>query len=72
MFRAVAEGHKENCALTFGVRGEETGYVIVVKCEAGRTQVLGICCEIELAAQDAGFELHGAIPAIAKSLQNGT
>ncbi len=32
--------------------------------------MLGIGPEIQLAAEDAGFKLHGAIPTTAKELQN--
>src|SRR6476620_8374707 len=67
----VAQGDEEDGALAFGVRGEERCNVVVEKRQAGGTQALRICGEIELAADDAGLELHGAISAIAIALQDG-
>jgi hypothetical protein len=69
---AVAESNQENCAFAFGVWGKEADYVVVVKGETGRAQVLGVSCEIELAAEKAGFELYGAISAVPKALQDRT
>src|ERR1700693_4696436 len=57
-FGAVAEGHQEYCVFAFGMWGEEAGYVIVVKGKAGGAQMLGVGCEVELAAENAGFDLH--------------
>ena len=71
MFGAVAEGYEEDGALAFGVGRKEAGDVVVEKGEAGGTETLGVRREIEFAAENAGFELHGAIAAIAKALQNG-
>src|SRR5579872_5690712 len=70
MLRAIADGNQENCALAFGVRREKADYVVVVKSEAGRTQTLCIRCQIQLTAEDASFELHRTISAVAKALQN--
>ncbi len=70
MSRAVADGNQENCALALAVWGEKVDYVVVVKSKAGRTQTLRISSQIQLAAEDASFELHGTISAVAKALQN--
>src|SRR5260370_28214353 len=70
VFEAVASGYQENGALAFGMWGEEAGDVVVVKGEAGGAQALGIGGKIQLAAEDAGFKLHGTIPAIAKAIEN--
>jgi len=43
---AVAQGHQENSALAFSMRREKTDHVIVVKCQAGGAQMLGICSEV--------------------------
>ena len=56
--------------MTFGVRREKGGDVIVVEGEAGCAQALGVGREVELAADDARFELRGAIAAIAEALQH--
>src|SRR6266404_8684017 len=50
--------------------GEEAGHVVVVKCEAGGSQALGIGCEIEFAAEDAGLKLYGTIAAVSKAIEN--
>src|SRR5258706_13695192 len=50
---------------------KEAGDVVVEKGEARGTETLGVRREIELAAENAGFELHGAIAAVAEALQNG-
>src|SRR5260370_23609119 len=70
VFEAVANGYQENGALAFGMWGEEAGDVVVVKGEAGGAQALGIGRKIQLAAEDAGFKLHGTIAAIAKAIEN--
>src|SRR6266849_1712670 len=69
MFSTVAHRHQENCALAVGMWGEESDDVVVVKGEAGGAQALGIGGKIQLAAEDAGFKLHGAIPAIAEAIE---
>ena len=53
------------------MRGEEGTDVVVKKRKAGGAEMLRIGCEIELAADDAGFKLHRAISAIAVALQDG-
>src|ERR1700680_2022731 len=70
-FDTVAHSDQENGTLALGVRGEECGYIVVEECQAGGAEVLPIRCEIELAAEDAGFELHRAISPIAIALQYG-
>src|ERR1700722_3271805 len=70
MLRAVADGNQENCALAFGVWGEKADYVVVVKSETGRAQTLRISGQVQLAAEDASFELHRPISAVAKAPQN--
>src|SRR6266446_1415631 len=50
--------------------GEEAGHVVVVKGEAGGSQALGIGCEIEFAAEDAGLKLYGTIAAVSKAIEN--
>ena len=70
-FGAVAQGHQEDGALAFGVRGEEGGHVVVEKRQAGGAQALRIGCEIELAADDAGLKLHGAIARLPKRCRMG-
>ncbi len=71
MFGAVAEGYEEDGAFAFGVGREEAGNVVVEESQAGGAEALGVGCEIQLAAENAGFELRGAIAAIAEALQNG-
>src|SRR5712692_1407136 len=71
VFGAVAEGDEEDGALAFGVRREEADHVVVKESEAGSAEALGVGGEIELTAENAGFELHGAIAAIAEALQDG-
>jgi len=71
VFGAVAEGDEKNGALAFCVRREEFGDVVVEKGEAGGAEPLGVRSKIELAAEDAGFELHSPIAAIAEALKDG-
>src|SRR5712692_8865108 len=71
VFGAVAEGDEKDGALALGVRREESGDVVVEKGEAGGAEPLGVRSKIELAAEDAGFELHSAISAIAEALKDG-
>src|SRR5260370_24340191 len=71
LFGAVYYGYEEDGAFAFGVGGEEAGDVVVEEGEAAGAEALGVSREIELAAQDAGFKLHGAIAAIAEALQDG-
>src|SRR5208282_640024 len=66
---AVAHRHQKNGALAFGVRGEKAGYVVIVKGEAGGAHALGIGREVEFAAEDAGFKLHGSISAISQTAE---
>src|SRR5258708_38717617 len=66
LFGTLAESHQENGAPALGVRREEAGYFVVIKGESRRAQALGVRCEIQPAADDAGFELHGALSASAK------
>src|SRR5215470_13160276 len=70
VFSTLAQRHEKNGALAFGVRREEPNHLVIIKREAGGAQALGIRPEIHPAAEDAGFELYGAIPAITKTLQN--
>src|SRR2546429_6586149 len=72
VFGAVTEGYQEDGAFAFGMRGEEAGDLVVEEGEPGGAESERVGCQIELAAEDAGFELHGAIAAIAKTLQDGT
>src|SRR5256885_6397824 len=72
VFGAVTEGYEEDGAFAFGVRGKEAGDLVVEEGEPGGAESERVGREIELAAEDAGFELHGAIAAIAKTVQNGT
>ncbi len=67
----MAEGYEEDGAFAFGVGREEAGNVVVEESQAGGAETLGVGREIQLAAEDAGFELHGAVAAIAEALQNG-
>ena len=69
-FGAVAQCYQEDGALAFGVWGEESGYVVVEKREAGGTEMLSIRSQIELPSENACFKLHRAISAIAKALQD--
>jgi len=70
VFGAVARATRKMALLPS--RGEkEAGHVVVEKVRPVGTETLGVRREIELAAENAGFELHGAIAAIAKALQNG-
>ena len=52
------------------MRRKEADYIVVIEGEAGGAEALSVCAEIELAAQNSGFELHGTISAIAVALQN--
>jgi hypothetical protein len=70
LFGALAHGYKEYRAFAFGVRREELGYIVVEKREAGGAEVLGVSRQIQLAAEDAGLELHGAVSPIAEALQD--
>jgi len=67
----MTDGDKKDGALTFGVRQEKARDVVIEKGEAGGAEPLRVGCEVQLAAQDARFQLHGAIAAIAEPLQNG-
>src|ERR1700730_5827646 len=69
---AVAQGHQKNRALACGVGREKAGYFVVEERQAGSAEVLGVGREIQLAAEDAGFELHSAISPIAVALQDGS
>ena len=70
-FRAMAYGNQKDGALAGCVRGEELDYVVIEKCQAGGAQALCVSCEIKFAADDTGFELDGAVSAIAEALQDG-
>src|SRR6266852_352394 len=61
VFRAVADCYQENGALSFGVRREETGHVVIEEGETRGAQPLGVCFKIAPATENARFELHGAI-----------
>src|SRR5229473_3717647 len=71
VFGAVAEGYEEDGAFAFGVGREEAGNVVVEESQAGGAEALGVSGEVELSAEDSGFELDGAIAAISEALQNG-
>src|SRR6266403_538514 len=71
-FGAVAHGDEEDGAFAFGVAREEAGDVVVEESEAGGAESLRVGREIKLSPEDARFELHGAIAAVAEALQNGT
>ena len=53
------------------MRGEKLDHLVVIKGKTRGAETLGVGREIQLAADDARFKLHRAIPAIAKALQNG-
>jgi hypothetical protein len=69
-FNAFAHGYQEDGALAFGMWGEKASHIVVVKSEAGGSEALGIGCEVQFAAEDAGLKLYGAIPAISKAIEN--
>ena len=66
----LAKRDKEHGAVALGVRREEIGDVVIVEREAGCAQALGVGREVELAADDACFELRGALAPIAEALQD--
>src|SRR6476646_1316296 len=66
----MAHGYQKNGALAFGVGREKTGHFVVEKSEAGGAQPLGVGRQVQLAAKNAGFQLHGAVAAIAEAPQN--
>src|SRR6266851_7276029 len=68
---AMTDGDKKDGALTLGVRREKARDVVIEKGEAGGAEPLCVGCEVQLASEDAGFELHRTIAAIAEALQNG-
>src|SRR5437660_1320481 len=70
LFGTFAHSHEKNGALAFRVRREEPDYLVVIKSQAGSAQVLGVGREIQLASQNAGFELHRAVSTIPEALQN--
>src|SRR5438034_9722080 len=72
VFGAVTEGYQEDGAFAFGMRGEEAGDLVVEEGEPGGAESERGGCQIALAAEDAGFELRGAIAGIANTLQDGT
>ena len=53
------------------MRGEEPGYVIVVKSEAGSAQALGVGREIELAAEDPASSCTARYPRLPKRCKIG-
>src|SRR4029077_6275753 len=69
---AMTNRYQENGALAFGMGRKEASDVVVEERETRGAEPLGVGREIKLAAEDAGFELHGAIAAVAEALQNGT
>src|SRR5712692_3071667 len=71
VFGAVAHGYEEDGAFALGVGIEEARDVVVEEGKAGGSETLGVGSQVELAAKNAGFELHGTIAAIAEALQNG-
>jgi len=52
------------------VRRKEVGHIIVKTRQSTRAETLCVGCEVQLAAEDARFQLHSAIAAIAETLQN--
>src|SRR5712692_7504129 len=71
VFGAVAHGYEEDGAFALGVGIEEARDVVVEEGKAGGSETLGVGSQVELAAKNAGFELHGAIAAIAEALEDG-
>src|SRR5260370_1119852 len=67
----MPEGDKKDGALSFGMGREKADDVIIKKSEASGAEALRVGSKIKLAAEDAGFKLHGAIATIAETLQNG-
>src|SRR5437660_11259688 len=70
LFGTFANSHEKNGTLAFRVRGEEPYYLVVIKSHASSGQVLSVGRKIQLASQNAGFELHRAVSTIPKALQN--
>src|SRR5438132_10006539 len=70
LFGTFANSHEKNGTLAFRVRGEEPDYLVVIKSQASSAQLLGVGRKIQLASQNAGFELHRAVSTIPKALQN--
>src|SRR5579884_607876 len=67
---AATERDQENCAFSPRMRREETDYVIVVKRETGASELLCVGSEVQLAAENSGFELRGAVSSISITLKN--
>jgi len=68
--RSLSHGGEEYRALAGGVRRKKDGHIIIKKRQSTRAQTLGVGAEVQLAAEDARFQLHCAIAAIAEPLQN--
>jgi len=67
VFGAVAYGGEEDGAFAFGAGREEADDVVIEESQARGAEPLGVGRKIKLAAEDAGFQLHGAIAAVARS-----
>jgi hypothetical protein len=68
VFCAVPDGNQKDRDLAFGVRGEEARHIVVEEGKPGGAEALSVRRQIQLAPENAGFQLHRAISAIAKAL----
>src|SRR5919109_3229842 len=67
---AFPQRNQENGALAFRMRREEAHDIIVIECETRCSQPLRIRREIQLAAENACFQLNRAIPAVSIALED--
>src|SRR5918999_3300525 len=65
-----AKRGQEHDALARSVRREERRYLVVIEGESGGAESLGVRGQVQLPADDAGFELGGAVAAVAETLQD--
>ena len=52
------------------MRRKEVNHIIVEEGQPGRTQMLGICCQVDPATDGTRFELDGPVAAVPVSLQD--
>src|SRR5260370_3907752 len=65
-----AESDQEDDALARSVRREERRHIVVVEGESGGAESLGVRGQVQLPADDAGFELGGAGAPVADTPQD--
>src|SRR5260370_21242742 len=65
-----AESDQEDDALARSVRREERRHIVVVEGESGGAESLGVRGQVQLPADDAGFERGGAVASVAETLQD--